>query len=280
MTDQSTPQRSRRALSGWGLALLLVLLLAGLGLVALAVFNSFSATGFLKAAPSPTLTATAIPSTTPFPTRTPVPTLPPPTDTPLPPTLTEPATATEPARLSATGTPVPSPTSTRVSSPTALPGPTNTPFPTWTPAPPTITPSPTPIPSLHGITGTLTICNKAPAPDGLYHYYAVTERVCFVELIVNNSAQTVTYGILGVSAEAISGGQSFFHTSWSGSLSICAGCQGPNNGPWEDGLFLPAIGTYVLRLAICYSDLLVCQGTAGEWETLTTGVTVVGDPAP
>jgi len=207
---------------GWGLALLLLLILSGLALVALAVFNSFSVMDFLRAAPSPTQTALAPPSSTPFPTRTPVPTLEPPTNTPLPPTPTEDVQPTDTSELTETAVAALAPSATAVSSPTRLPGPTNTPFPTWTPAPPTITPSPTPIPSLHGIAGTLTICNKAPGADGLYHYSAVTERVCFIELIVNNSAQTVTYGILGVDGQAILGGQSFFHTSWSGTPPIHA----------------------------------------------------------
>lgn len=277
MAEQRPPQ-SGIDIPEWGKPLLVALLLGGLVLVGLAVYNSIARTQQEAAQASQTPTAGVSPS--PFPTRTPLPTLAPPTRTLLPPnpTDTEAADQTETVEPTASRTATLAPTRTRTTAPRS--GPTSPPPPTRTPVPPTATSTPAPPPSAHGITGQLTMCPKPVAPDGFRHYYAQTERVCFVELITNISSQTVTYGILGVQSEAISEGQTIFQTSWRGDLSICPGCQGPANGPWEDGLFLPSPGTYVLRLSICYSSVESCQGGTGEWETLTGGITIVGDPPP
>ncbi|MBI4771140.1 MAG: hypothetical protein HY784_12200 [Chloroflexi bacterium] len=244
-------------------ALLGLMGLLGLALLALAAYSLLS---LPPAAPATPAISTPIPGAVLIVTRTPVPTLPPaPTATP-PPALT-------PGEVSPPATDLP-PTATPPPARPTSPPPTRTPAPTATP-PPTATPA-----SAHGLTGQLTLCPKPVSGDGLPHYTAVTERVCFVELITNTSTDTVKYSILGVQATNLSGGQGVFQTSWRGDLSICPGCKGPNNGPWEDGLFLPAPGTYSLSLSICYSSVDICQGASGEWETLAGGIRVVADPAP
>lgn len=146
-----------------------------------------------------------------------------------------------------------------------------TPVATATPVPPTPVPAPV---SNHGLVGELSLCTNKD------RYYAQVERVCVRELIRNTTSSTITYGILGVSAQNVSGGAGQFQTSWSGDLSICGGCTGPAGGGWEDGLYLNAPGTYVLRLSVCFSTVDVCAGSSGDWETLTTGITVVADPPP
>jgi hypothetical protein len=141
------------------------------------------------------------------------------------------------------------------------PRPTNTPIPSNTPPPTeTLTPS-----SRHGLTGQLTLCDPGKTT------YAVSERICFRELIKNNNPAQVTYGILGVQAANQSGGPSQFQTSWSGTLAIDPGCFGPTDhcgGQWEDGIRINLAGTYRLTLQICYSDINTCQTASGEWEIL------------
>jgi hypothetical protein len=147
------------------------------------------------------------------------------------------------------------------------PRPTSTPIPTHTP-PPTQTPVPS---SSHGLTGQLTLCDPGKTT------YAVNERICFRELIKNNTTAQVTYGILGVHAANLSGGPSQFQTSWLGNLAIDPGCFGPTDrcgGQWEDGVSLGAAGSYRLTMQICYSNVDTCRTTSGDWEVLTGGIVV------
>jgi hypothetical protein len=255
-------RESSPSLPWLGIGVIAILMLIGLGLIGFALFygqgeaEERAITGTVGAVlaftqtPAPTLAA----SSTPVPTLTPVPltetAAPPPTNTdtpPLPPANTD--------------TPAPSSTNTRAA--------TQAPAPTSTPLPPSPTHTAPPAASAHGITGTLTLCNPEK-PTFATHI----ERVCFRELIVNNSSETVTYGVLGVLATNLSGGPNQFQTSWRGDLSIAPGATGPTGGGWEDGMYLAAPGTYRLTLSICYSSVDACLGANGDWETLTAGVNV------
>jgi len=136
-------------------------------------------------------------------------------------------------------------------------------------APAPVTPN-TPVAGAHGLTGHLELCEPKPS------YADTIERICVREWLQNHTNATVTYGVIGVRAENLSGGPSQFHTSWLGELAIDAKCSGPRDrcgGSWEDGLFIGDPGTYRLTLGICYSSLADCQ-KGGDWETLTPGITI------
>ena len=139
------------------------------------------------------------------------------------------------------------------------------------PAAPTAAPAPVvPAPSsAHGIVGTLSLCDARTT-------YSVNDRICVIEKIYNSTNANVEYGILGVNAANITGGPSWFQSSWTGSLSLAPGCTGPVGtcgGQWDDGFKLSA-GTYRFTLDICYSSVAACQ-SGGTWETLTAPITVV-----
>jgi hypothetical protein len=146
------------------------------------------------------------------------------------------------------------------------------------PAPPTAVPptaAPTSAPvnpppaSSHGIVGTLNLCDARTT-------YGVNERICVIEKIYNSTNANVDYGILGVNAANITGGPSWFQSSWTGTLTLAPGCTGPVGtcgGQWDDGFKLSA-GTYHFTLDICYSSVAACQN-GGSWETLTAPITVV-----
>ncbi len=147
------------------------------------------------------------------------------------------------------------------------------PPPTAVPVAPTAVPqaAPTnpPPPSGHGIVGTLNLCEARTT-------YAVNERICVVEKIYNSTDHNVDYGILGVNAANVTGGPSWFQSSWTGPLTLNPKCTGPVGtcgGQWDDGFKLSA-GTYQFTLSICYSSVTACQG-GGVWETLTAPITVV-----
>ena len=141
-----------------------------------------------------------------------------------------------------------------------------------TTAPPPAAP---PVQSKHGIVGDLRLCDSRTT-------YAAGERICIIEKIFNSSSNAVDYGILGVKAAPISGGQDWFQSSWTGYgyaggvLTINSNCTGPVghcDGEWKDFFPLSA-GTYQFFLSICYSSVTTCQG-GGEWETLTSPITIV-----
>ncbi|MBI3363146.1 MAG: hypothetical protein HY023_18750, partial [Chloroflexi bacterium] len=158
-------------------------------------------------------------------------------------------------------------------------------MPSFTPAP--VAPAPvTPAPARppasspsggieggRGVTGKLDLIDNKPTYAARSDAFP-GERIRVRETIVNNTNQPISYGVLGVKATAVGGGQGAFQTSWSGNLSIGPGQTGPDNGrAWEDGLFLTA-GTYNLTLSICYSSVDDCLGGKGRWEELTPPVTV------
>jgi hypothetical protein len=150
-----------------------------------------------------------------------------------------------------------------VAAPPPPPPPTNTPAPTAPPATATLA-------AAHGITGQLTLCDPART------IYGNGERICFKELIKNNTASTIRYGVLGVQATSLAGGPGVFQTSWSGDLAIDPGCFGPMDrcgGQWEDGVKITNSGPYRLTLQICYSSKSACLD-GGEWETLTPGIDI------
>lgn len=135
--------------------------------------------------------------------------------------------------------------------------------------PPTATPAPRPVAGARGLTGQLTLCHPKTT-------YAVGERICFNEKIVNTSSVFVPYGVLGVLAVSASGGPAQFQTSWSGELGINPGCVGPTDrcgGPWEDGMRIATPGDYWLYLQICYSPIDTCL-SGGEWESLAGGIAI------
>lgn len=135
--------------------------------------------------------------------------------------------------------------------------------------PPTATTAPKPVVGSHGLTGQLTLCN--PKTN-----YAIGERICFNQRIVNTSNAFVSYGILGVLAVSANGGPTQFQTSWSGDLGLNPGCVGPTDrcgGPWEDGMRIATPGAYLLYLQICYSPINTCLA-GGEWESLAGGLAI------
>jgi uncharacterized protein YraI len=137
-------------------------------------------------------------------------------------------------------------------------------------AAPTNPPPPPPPASGHGIVGTLNLCEGRTT-------YGVNERICVVEKIFNSTNTNVDYGILGVNAANLSGGQGWFQSSWTGTLTLAPNCTGPVGtcgGQWEDGFKLASAGTYQFTLSICYSNVTTCQA-GGSWETLTAPITVV-----
>ena len=141
--------------------------------------------------------------------------------------------------------------------------------PTATPAPAaSATPAPAPVTTSHGITGALTLCNPEKPS-----FAATIERICFRELITNNTSAPVSYSILGVQATNLTGGQNQYQTSWRGDLVVPAGGTGPASGGWEDGIYLNVPGTYQLTLSICYANADTCFLGTG-WEVITAGVNV------
>lgn len=139
---------------------------------------------------------------------------------------------------------------------------TPTPVPTAAPA------SPAPVTTSHGITGALTLCNPEKPS-----FAATIERICFRELITNNTGAPVGYSILGVQAANLTGGPNQYQTSWRGDLVVPAGGTGPASGGWEDGIYINVPGTYQLTLSICYANADTCFLGTG-WEVLTAGVNV------
>ncbi len=139
---------------------------------------------------------------------------------------------------------------------------TPSPVPTAAPA------SPAPVTTSHGITGALTLCNPEKPS-----FAATIERICFRELITNNTGALVGYGILGVQAANLTGGPNQYQTSWRGDLVVPAGGTGPASGGWEDGIYINVPGTYQLTLSICYANADTCFLGTG-WEVLTAGVNV------
>jgi hypothetical protein len=144
-----------------------------------------------------------------------------------------------------------------------------------TAVPPTAAPTSvkTPTPSGRGISGSLTLCTANAGRTT----YAVNERVCFNEKIVNNTASLINYGVLGVLAVNTSGGANQFQTSWSGDLGINGGCTGPTDrcgGPWEDGIRIATPGAYTLYLQICFSTFNTCTSGGGEWESFGSGIAI------
>ena len=255
-------------LAGRPLPLAAVIAFAGLivaGCVLLAV-AAFSGRAELAAAPSATATLSE---------RTPVPTVihtatPSPTNTERP-TATATITETEPP----TDTPAPEESETPTVTRTATRRPTSsTPLPT---APPPATATPT-VASVvsggggHGVTGQLSLCNPKPSYAAKSDVFE-GERICVNELITNTGGETLTYGVLGVRAQNLTGGPSYFQSSWRGDLAVPAGGNGPTGSGWQDGLYLTE-GSYSLSLSICYSSVDDCVGTGGNWETLTPGITV------
>ncbi len=253
---EELPEFKRESTGGFpwaGLVVIALLILVGLGLVGFAVYagqretesRAIEGTVSVVLSFTSTSTQTRVPTDTPTVTQTPTV-----TETP---TVTQTPTTTTPT-LTRT------PTATKTKEPTARPVQrTDTPVPSPTSAPV----------SKHGITGQLTLCNPEKPS-----FAATIERICFRELIVNNTSAPVSYGVLGVQATNLSGGPGKFQTSWRGDLSVPANGTGPTGGGWEDGIYIDTPGTYRLTLSICYSDVDTCLGNNGEWETLTSGVNV------
>lgn len=250
----------------------LVLAVLGIGGVVAIIFAVTSSRGALEqAAIQATVQAFSTATNTPIPTVVAGPTstlVSLPTDSSvvsLPPTATlEPIGVTVQA-TEALPTPLPPAATSAVALPTATTGllPSATP----TPEPPTETPA-APV-SSGRVVGSLRMCESKPS------YAATIENICVVETIRNPGSTAVTYGIIGVRAENLSGGNSVFHTSWRGDLALDAGCTGPTDrcgGPWQDNLSLGA-GTYNLTLSICYSTISTCLN-GGDWETLTAPIQI------
>ncbi|MBI3761584.1 MAG: hypothetical protein HY260_06945 [Chloroflexi bacterium] len=252
------PAPARRPLPLPAVAALIVLVVAGCALLGYAAFSAQAGEAAAGASPTPTLTAsppavtavpTFIPSETPTATETAT-TTPTETVTPSPTVNATPSrTPTATKKKSAGGAPAATPTASQTQPPSSASGGGG-----------------------HGVVGQLSLCN----PKSSYAAKSDTfqgERICVNELITNTTDQPISYGVLGVAAENISGGASGFQTSWRGDLSVPAHGNGPTGGGWQDGLYL-GVGTYSLTLSICHSDVNTCLDSGGDWETLTSGIVV------
>ena len=195
------------------------------------------------------------PASAPLPTTQPAPmaasptfyvisTLPPYTNTPVP-----------------TNTPVS--TNTPVASDTPIPTqapPTETPRPT-NPPPPPATNTPAPPQSSKGLTASFRV---EGGPQ-----FGVGQQIWFNFTITNPGASGVSYGRLGVAVEENGQNQSdLFHTSYS-ETTLKPG----EVFNWRDYLTLPRAGSFALRLAICYPDVVTCTG-GGQWEYLSSPMPV------
>lgn len=234
------------------IAVIAILVIAGLGLVGFALFAGQQDNE--NRAISGTVSAVLAFTSTPTNTR-------PPTNTALPTSTAKPSDTAAPTNTAAPATAVPAsetarPTNTRTRTPVPfVPSATNTSAPTETPKPS----------GVRGITGFLTLC------AGKTQYATRIERICFRETIKNNTDATIKYNYLGVRYTNTSTGEVKLHPSWTGDLSIGPGCTGPQNtcgGPWEDGL--PNIenpGTYNLEMVIRFDTTFEVIGPA---MTITT----------
>lgn len=277
-----TPLPKRGGGAPMGLLIgVLVLAVLGIGGVVAIIFAVTSSRNTLEqAAIQATVQAFSTATNTPIPTVVAGPTstlvsLPtessvvslPPTATLEPIGVTVQPTEALPTPIPPTATSAPVQATTAPQQPTAAPQQPTVIPPTATPEPPTETPA-APV-SSGRVVGSLQMCVSKPS------YAANIENICVIETIQNPGNTPITYGIIGVRAENLSGGNSVFHTSWRGDLAIDAGCTGPTDrcgGPWQDNLTLEA-GTYNLTLSICYSTINTCLN-GGDWETLTAPIQI------
>jgi uncharacterized protein (DUF433 family) len=131
-------------------------------------------------------------------------------------------------------------------------------------------PAPEPEPaggSVRGVKGELTLCR----PDKLE--YGVGERVCFRQVIRNQTAAPIKYSYLGLAIVNRADGAKRFHTSWSGDLTLPANGVGPTPDGWEDGITLDTPGNYRVTLDMCFASPAEGQQGIG-WETLTSGIDI------
>jgi len=265
-TDVPEIKREPRGLPWLGVVVVAILALAGIALVGFALLVGQGEAE--NRAISSTVAAVQAFTGAPVNTLPPQPTTVPATNTSEPVSVLPTETAAAPTESAPTEVPTTAPAALSTLPPTTKPItlPTDTP-----PPPPTATFTAAPQPSGRGLTGELQLCNPEKPS-----FAANIERICFREKIVNTTSNPIAYSILGVQATNLSGGANRFQTSWAGELSVGPGCTGPTDscgGPWEDGMYLEA-GAYRLSLSICYSKLDVCRSASGEWETLTSGLTV------
>ncbi|MBI4771141.1 MAG: hypothetical protein HY784_12205 [Chloroflexi bacterium] len=248
MTENTPPPQSR--IPGWLLAAVGLLVLIGLGLLAVALLGN--PTG-QRAAPATAAPPPLAPTALSFPSRTPVPSAVPPTDTP-PPTRTPLPTPT----ASASPEPSPSPRPI-VRQPTAAPGPGPTSTPIPTPIPPTATPQP-------GITGSPTVTNNDH------------NHLLFAFSATNQTGSDINYGVLGVRAHQ-DGQEDRIQPSWSDQV-LKAG----QTLAWDDWMKINP-GSNSLTLVICYDSRANCiqeygpengdrRQIGGRWETLSAPVIV------
>jgi hypothetical protein len=203
-----------------------------------------------EAEPVAFVTPTSYPTFTP--TQPVQATLPPPTDTPPAPTDTP---APPPTDTPVPPPPEPAPTDTAVPEPTAAPPPP----PTEAPPPPPEEPPPPAEPEAgpHGVIGKITL------RDGRDTYAAGEQVFVKIELI-NKSAGTVPFGVLGLTS---SNGD--FHTTYTDhQVDIGSTFQ------WEDGMAFPAPGSYTMWLSVCFSARSVCEGGSGDWERFEPGIPI------
>jgi hypothetical protein len=96
--------------------------------------------------------------------------------------------------------------------------------------------------------------------------YTVNGRIWFEFTIVNNSGGDVAYNRLGVLPKK-DGVDRFdwFQQSYGGPNATMK----PAGRVHEDNIKLPETGNYTLRLAICFETWEACNGSGGNWVTLS-----------
>jgi hypothetical protein len=173
------------------------------------------------------------------------------TDTP-PPTNTPPPTDTPDTPL-ATDTPEPTSQPTQQSQP---PAPTATEQPRTTSGP---------ITSSKGLTVSFQV-------EGGRSEFSTNESIWFTFQLQNPTGSNVSFGYLGISVEENGVNQSdLFHTTYN-ETTLSPGDSLFQN--YRDHIEISRAGTFTLRLTICHPDVAACDSGAGEWENLTTPITV------
>ncbi len=147
------------------------------------------------------------------------------------------------------------PTSAPGAAPTTAPpaAPTNT-VPAGSPAPPANT-APPPVSGARGIVANYFHVNKTTV--------AANELIWFQFQVVNTSADTVAFGMLGGHTDA-----GFTAKSWNEALT--AG----RTLTHEDHIKISTPGTYQLYLGICFNDSNSCVTGAQAWDRLSNYVTI------
>ncbi len=244
-------------------AIVLVVLLIGVGLWLIFQGTSESSAEPMAAPVSPTPVAeaeTAVPTTAPPTATVQEVVVVPPTATPLP---TDAPTETP----IATDTPVPTETPVPTNTPVPIVYPTATPVPPTAPPPPTNTPGPPPGPqpvTINGLSGThFALQDRSNI--------AVNGKIWFEFSVANATGANVPFSTLGVVPRKDGKDRwEFFQKSYGGNNDSIK----PSGLNWEDNMYISEAGAYTLRLVICFDDYATCRAGGGTHHTLSPEIPI------